>query len=152
MATTQKAIELSAYLAEALALRLSALAQSTSFDTDGNPLISVGSGTAGQKNLIVKVMPTPWPNAKDSLGNSAIQYTPHTVRLATEASAAAGVGTIFSTQDVLHFIGEILGKGCRVEWYQSANGVAPTATTINDSTKLQASFELSLQYPLIQSQ
>lgn len=159
MATTAKAIEIAQQLLDRLKLRFSGAGGTTSltvsalaFDTDANPYFTIGSGSAGAQNAVIKVIPYTWPLAKDVLGNSAIQYTPHIVQLATELSASAGPGTILSVQSAMSIVGQILGTGCHWDWYQSANGTAPTVSTFATASNLKGSFELSLEYPLIQLQ
>lgn len=155
MSTTQKARSLSEYIAEELKLRFAGSTLLTggfsqTDDTDGNPLILMGSGSPGAKNAVIKVMPTAWPLAKDSLGNAAIQYTPHTILLATEKNAEAGDADnddIFTAQDLLHLLGTLMYKGCKVEWYQEDDGTQPTASTFT-ANKLSGSWEHSLKYPL----
>lgn len=155
--STQKALDLAYLIQEELALRLGAAGAnitggvaSVTFDTDGCPLIQVGTSGAGNKGGLIKVIATPWPNAKDILGNSAIQYGPQTIMLATETGGVAGTD-VNDPAVLLPMLSVCTLKGCRFEWYKSANGVAPVVGTLV-AGNLKAAFESTLQYPLISSQ
>lgn len=138
----QKALELAHEIADKLKLRVGALqgvaglAVAEGFDTDGLPTISVGTGTAGQKNVFIKVNLQSWPLAKDILGNAANIYVPLVTQVVTEAPpSGAGAGVIVDLPTLMACVGEVMLKGTRVEWYQSANGVAPTAAAITGAPK-----------------
>lgn len=154
MATTKKALAMADELASELKQRQSALAITQSFDTDSNPLIKVGAGTAGAKGGLIKIMPIAVPYAKDILGLAAEVYTPHVVQIGVEANNAAGAAADVNTWvELMLLIGPVVLRGARVEIYQSANGTAPTAAnTVDDSTKLVASFDPSAQYPMVSAQ
>lgn len=142
MANSFKALEIARQLQSKLFQRLGSSVHDMSFDTDGNPLILIddGSPAAGEKNWVIKVRPIDWPLAKDVLGNSALMFTPHVVQFVTEANPTGGAGAdVLAPADMLPVMGEILLVGAQVEWYQSANGVAPTAAAII-SGNLKASF------------
>jgi len=149
MATSFKAQSIAHELADRLKARGIVLVES--FDTDSNPLITIGDGVAGHQNALVKVLPLNWPLAKDVLGNTAFQYTPHVVQLGTETDAggSSSVLTIANLMPILQQSGDM---GCRVEWYESANGVAPTAAILGDATKLKASYDPDLYHPVINGQ
>jgi hypothetical protein len=145
--TPQKALELAHEIADKLKIRVGALqgvaglAVTEGFDTDGLPTISVGPGTAGSKNVFIKVNLQAWPLAKDILGNSANIYTPLTVQFVTEAPpAGSGAGVIVDLPTLLACLGDCVMKGSRTEWYQSANGVAPVAASIT-AGNLKAAFQ-----------
>jgi hypothetical protein len=154
MSTSYKSVAISKELADRLRSRgLSTLGVVESFDTDQNPLITIGSGVAGTANFLIKVMPTNWPLAKDILGLAALQYTPTTIAIATEADPAAGAGADPTTRaQLLPVLGQCMEMGTHVDWYESANGTAPSAATIADPTKLKASFDQDNYRPLISSQ
>lgn len=146
MSTSAKALSLANDLADELKKRTT-LTVAQSFDTDGSPLIQVGTGSIGAAGGLLKVRPQDWPLAKDVLGLSANIYTPHVIQLVTEANASAGAGADINTPaQLMVLMAPALLRGCRFEWYNSANGNAPDATDIT-SGNLKASFE-SLYHPL----
>lgn len=150
-----KAVEIAHELASKINFRLNgALAVVESFDTDGCPVIMVGAGTAGQKNFALKLRNVDWPLAKDSLGLSAGAYGPEVVMIATEANYAGttdNVADILDLQSLLSVLGEVIKTSCLVEWYQSANGTAPTVSTFT-SGNLKASFWPSLKWSITSAQ
>lgn len=152
--TTQKALDLASMIQEELLQRLAVLSPAVivgavSFDTDSNPLIQIGTGAAGQKGGVIKVLPTAWPTAKDILGNAAIQYGPHTIQICTETNTAAG-SDINDPSVLMPMLIVCALKGARFEWYKTANTVAPIAGSLI-AANLKQSFE-SMQYPLISMQ
>lgn len=149
MATSFKAQAIAHKLADLYKAR--GYTPTESFDTDNNPLISIGPGTAGNKNAIVKVLPTSWPLANDILGNAALQYTPHTIQIVTEAdSAGTGIATATAWQFLFDIMGQATLMGCHVDTYQSANGVAPSTAAITGAPK--SSFDPDLFHALISQQ
>lgn len=153
MSTTQKALSLSEALYEEYRFRLSALTITKSFDSDGSPYISIGSGTPGEANAIVKTAPLPWTTAKDIFGNSANQYTPHVIQIVTEtnyASTSDNIADALTTAQLLAVLAPALMKGCKLEWYQSSYGDSPDLDDIT-AAKLKATYETSLQHPLTTS-
>lgn len=127
---TQKAVDIAADLVSNWKLRLSALALTQTIDTDGCPVIQLGAGTAGSNSALIKVLPFT-TFLSDALGNPQPVYGPHTIQIATEADPAGGAGADPVTANtILQVFGEALRKGARVQWYQSANGTAPTVSTL----------------------
>ncbi len=167
MATTKKAQALAATIADELLTRIPGLASPpTGFtaaslvqgsDTDGNPYILIGDGTAGHGNVIIKVMPQPWPLALDALGNSAIQYTPHQVEVGWEAVSGAGADPLTTAGKLLVF-GCVALRGTKVLTFESATGTAPWALVSGSySGQLIAANQVSTfspdpQYPLVSDQ
>lgn len=153
MGTTYKAQALANQLADWLKARgLSSLGLTQSFDTDLNPLISIGSGSIGSANFIIKVAPIAWPLAEDIFGNAAIQYAPHVIQMVTEANPVGGAGAdILTPQQLMNVLNQCQLMGCQMEWYESANGVAPTAAAII-AGNLKATFNPDVYYPLISNQ
>lgn len=152
MATSAKAIALARSIASSLGLRQSALAVVLSFDTDESPLVKLGTGSIGAAGGLIKVKPQDWSLAKDVLGLTAAIYSPHVVQLVTEADPAGGAGANINTPaQLLLLLGEALARGCRVEWYQSANGNAPDAADIT-SGNLKASWDPSFEHGMIANQ
>ena len=129
--TSYKSNELAAELASELKLRLATLTQVTGFDSNGNPTIAIGDGVAGHANVFILIKPIDWALAKDIFGNSANQYTPHTIQIATEANPAGGAGADCLTRSQLaNFLVPITKKGTRFEWFERANGAAPLVTDL----------------------
>lgn len=155
MAASKKAQALADEMISELAQRQSALAVTKSYDTDGSPLIRVGTGVIGAKGGLIKVTNIDWPLAKDVLGLTAEIFTPSVIKLNVEANYAGATDNVADINDwatQLLLMGICLARGARVEVYQSANGTAPNATDINDITKRVAVYEPSAQYPMISSQ
>ena len=155
MASTYKAQAIARKLHDSLQLRLQTatyFVNDISFDTDGSPFFTINDGTPAshEKNWILKVAPVSWPLAKDILGNSAIQYTPHAVQIAWEAGAASNFGD-FAAMDVMKVLGESTLQGCRVELYMRTAGTAVAITDIT-AGNLQGTFEPNQFYPLVDSQ
>lgn len=156
--TPQKALDTAHVLASLLKVRYSTKVVTESFDTDGNPIVTVDDGTpaAGEMNIIIKVMPTDWPLGRDVLGNVANVYTPHKILFGTEANGASAGPTLVqpvSPANLLPALGEVVLRGMKVEWYQTASGTAPTlANTIFASANLVASFYPELYNPLTNQQ
>lgn len=88
MATSQKAVELSRHLASRLKVRLPSASVAESQDSDGHPLITLGTGTAGGFNALIRVRPQAGIGT-DHLGNSALAYTPSVVQFVTEGQPDA---------------------------------------------------------------
>jgi hypothetical protein len=152
LTTTKKAQALAGDLASDLALRFgTSLAVTQLNDTDGNPLVRVGSGTAGQPGALIKVMPVSWPLATDVLGLPQQVYTPHVIIVSWEApTAQAGADADpNSLQTKLTLLGDCALKGTRLELWTTAAGTAPAPGALGT---LQASFEPSVQYPMISNQ
>lgn len=151
MSTTYKAIAIAHELADRLKFRSAALAALTfveSFDTDQNPLIAIGTqASTDSEAYLIKVMPTPWPLAQDILGNSALQYTPHQIKILKEASA-----TGVTSADLLQIYAQVADMGCEVKLYESSHGGGVVLADINDETKLVTDAHPDLYHPLISGQ
>lgn len=152
MATTKKALAMADEIVSELKQRQTALTVTLSFDSDQNPLVKLGTGTAGQKNALIKVMPIDWPLAKDVLGLAEVVFTPHKVLVAFEANNAAGAGAdVNDWATLLVALGVALSRGARLEVYESANGDSPDADDLI-AGNLKASFEPSMQYGMLSGQ
>lgn len=117
-------------------------------DALGNPYVifsAAASQAAGAKNVLIRVQPLSWTNAKDILGNTAIQYTGHVIQIETEANST-GVGSggtggtgpaaleadVLAPADLLPVLIECGRTGCWVDWYTTPYGTAPT--TVDGTT------------------
>lgn len=140
--TTKKAFDFGRVLFDKLSLRYGYLATPLtvvqSFDTTGNPVLSIGTVSAGNQCLVIRVLPVASIGV-DSLGLAQNSYTPHIVQICTELSATSGID-ILTEANKLPALGECLRLGMRTELYQSANGVAP-ATAQMTSGNLVAFFD-----------
>ena len=132
---THKAVAISRFLADDLAKRFSDLQVDESFDSVGNPVITISDGTpaAGERVIILRTVGDENAEAKDILGNEAIHYTPHTVQLMTEENAGAGDTDIddpLTSQDILNVIADVARRTPKIEWYQTATTVVPSVAAI----------------------
>jgi hypothetical protein len=157
MATTKKALALAVKLADELRLRApmlaGALAITEGFDvTTGNPTIVVGAGGIGDAGGFIMISPVAFPNSYNVIGQVASVYTPHVVQIVTEANPAGGAGADINTPAQLLglLLAPALKLGCKVEWYNAANGSAADAADITEA-KLVASYD-DLQFPLLGGQ
>ena len=139
-------------IADALSKRLSAAAIGTavtvvqSADTDGNPLITVGTLGSTNACALIKIMDVAQPLAKDVFGNAAQTFTPIKMMLASEAAPLGGL----EPKHTLALLGEPAKRGIFLEWYQSASGAAPAVGTFI-AANLVATFD-NIYYPLQLSQ
>lgn len=151
MSTSYKAQAIAHELADRLAKRSAALAALVlveSFDTDQNPLIAIGTqASSDAEAFLIKVMPVSWPLAQDILGNSALQFTPHVIKVLKEASS-----TGVTSADILQVLAQVADMGCEVKLYESSHGGGVVAADISDETKLVGDRWPDLYRPLISSQ
>jgi hypothetical protein len=146
MATTHKASAIARELFDRLSKRLT-LAITEGVGTDGDPIITIGTGASASASALIRIVPKDWPLAKDSLGNAATIFGPHKVQLATEANPSAGAGADnLSRQQLTNILGECLSCGCQTEWYEEAFGTGPDETTI-DAANLKATYA-DIYHPL----
>lgn len=151
MATTEKARMIALRLADELKLRVfPALAFAETTGTAGDPVINIGTGADRSASATIRVVPFPAPLAKDILGLTSPQVALHVVQLATEANFAGTTDNIadnLTRQQLMNILGPCVGTGCKVEWYEEADGTGPSETTI-DPTKLKAEFTPNPYFPL----
>ena len=160
MATSYKAIEMAAEMADKIKARNAGttdnLAVTSTFDSNGNPVIQIGTGVAGSAGCVIRIEPISWPLAKDILGLSSQVYTPHVAQLITEAAAANDLG-LTSWADLGPILTELFGLGTRVEVYVAANGtgmstVAAAPDTYAIAANLRASIEHDVYKMMLSSQ
>lgn len=157
MATTQKAMELSAELADELRKRVSASFVSIveTVDANQNPVITLSDGTpaAGEKTIVIRTIPMPWIFNVDSLGLTAGRFTPHIMQYCFEANPAAGAGADIITQvEMLPVLACITSRGTQVDGYLSTNGVVPTTAIIDAASVPTASYVPSLYWGFLAQQ
>jgi hypothetical protein len=126
MATTTKALAMARELMDVWAKQvISTLPiQSLSYDTDGNPVITMTADTSPattEKNVVVRIKPIAW-TAVDIIGHSSQMFGPHVIQVCTETPAA---GYIVGPVELMPILGEIAKRGTLVEWYQSDAGTIP---------------------------
>ena len=158
---SQKATDLALLIQEELAMRLGAAGVNMTgscgavqFDTDGYPWMQFGVATTANAGGVIKVEQRSWTNAKDILGNTANQYGPLVIKMVEEKDNASGNGvdgTFNSLAVRLAILGVLINKGCQLMQYQTANTVVPAVSGGVNGT-LKATFETTLQYPMISSQ
>lgn len=163
MATTFKALCIANELADRMKVRpaLNTLGVGQATDTDLNPIITIGVvdltatpvAATTVAAALVKVEPLAWPLAQDILGNTALQYTPHVIRILKEAGpAGTPTGGGLSSSAVLELLAQCAGMGCRVEIYETTSGSGVVLADIDAATKLVDAYDPSAYYPVISSQ
>ena len=116
-------------LSSDLKLRLPALAVVETYDSSGNPVLSLGTGIAAGANICIKVAPQSWPTAKDVLGLTATVYSPTVVSICTETNPVAAPDYVSRAQLLAAL--EVCGQqSCRVDWYESPNLTPPSSATM----------------------
>lgn len=125
-----------------------ATVSSLSFDTDGEPYLLIGAGTAGSQSAIVKVK-TYAPLGVNVIGLAATAFAPLVTQIVLETSTIANVPLLIQS-NVLALLGELGHRGARQELYMTANTVAVTVGAII-AGNLKATFDPDLQYKLMDS-
>ncbi len=140
-------------LADELKKRLSSLALVEGQDTNGDATITIGTGTAGQKNVFIRVKAIDWPLATNVIGLAQPVYTPTVIQFVTEKNyegTTDNVLDILGPAELLPLIGTIVAKGTNVEWYRTNNGTAPTVSGITGAAA--ATWKESLYWGMKASQ
>ena len=163
MSTTFKAQAIAHELADRLKVRpaINALGVAEATDADLNPIITIGvidltadpAGVTTVACAILKVEPQSWPLAQDILGNAAIQFTPHVIKILKEAGpAGTPTGGGLSSSAVLELLAQCTQMGCRVEIYETESGGGVELADIDDATHLVDAYDPDAYHPLISSQ
>jgi hypothetical protein len=132
MATTQKSLNMAADMAAKLTVKSAPMLVTQSSDSDGNPVLTVSADAtpvAGEAVIVIRIKPETHSEAKDLFGNAAINYGPHVIQLCTEANFAGAtdnVADILTLAQLAPVMDEVFGRGCTVEWYQTANATVPS--------------------------
>lgn len=137
---TEKSISWRDELAAEIKIRLSALAQTKAFSSDGSPNLLIGTGSTDSDSAFVKISAVA-TIAKDVLGLAQNVYTPHVCQVVFETSST---GATDATRYTLW--ATLALKGIRVELYEVAHGTGPSEAAIL-STNLKTAFEPHAQYP-----
>lgn len=117
---SSKAIELALSLSSSLARRGYTVVNG--FDTNGNPTIALGAGTAGSQSAFIRCLAVA-SLGTDSVGNTQRSFGPHSLQLVLETSTIAAT-PLLTGANMLPIMGEVLSRGTRVELYMSANANA----------------------------
>jgi hypothetical protein len=146
MSNTYKSQALIAELRDALAKRFATVSP-VQFDTDGNPFILVGAGTAGSQSALVKLRGETVAGAVDGLGLTQRSYSPHIAQVVLETSTIANVA-LMTEANKLVLLGEVTKFGTRVDLYMSANTNAVGVEDIVPAN-LRATWEQHLKWRLM---
>lgn len=117
-----KQVELALSLSQSLKRRGYTVVEG--FDTSTSPgapwpTLALGAGTAGSQSAFIRVKPID-SIGTDSVGLTQRSFGPHVIQLVLETSTIANVALMTEANE-LAILGEILGRGTRVELYMSAN-------------------------------
>ena len=138
-----KALSFAAELQNDLSRRFSTVS-AVSFDTDGLPLIRVGTAGAGNQTALIKVADIA-PLGTNIIGQAAANYGgPLVVQVVLETSATANLALMTEANE-LALLGAVIHRGARVELYMSANGNATGPEDIV-SGNLKGTFDPELKY------
>ena len=163
MATTFKAGAIANELADRMKTRpaLNTLVVGQATAADLNPIITIGTldltatpvAATTVAAALVKVIPQSWPLAQDILGNTAIQYTPHTIQILKEAGpAGTPTGGGLTSSAVLELLAQCAAMGCTVEIYETASGSGVLLADLGAAAKLVDTYSPDQYYPVISSQ
>lgn len=137
--TTARAIQISRELTDRLKKTLASsmpVVTESQNATDASPVVTFSADAtpaAGEKIVVIKVIPTGAPAAYDVFNNAGNKYGPHIIQICTEKNYAAtndNIADILTAGDMLSVIAEAATMGCNIEWYQTNNGTAPTEAGI----------------------
>ncbi len=155
MATSKKALELAAELADELRKRCDYDSIVESSDSSGNPLITLGDGTFNSEDdyVLIRVMPREWALAKDVLGSNQTVYTPSVIQVVVEGNTnTVGLAPWVAIQNAWAIVATCAKRGTLLEYWQSAHTAEPTTTTLATASNRKASVEAELYWPLLSSQ
>lgn len=145
MAATYKSSVIARQLAENLALR-TGLDATVGKDTDNNPTIALGAGTAGSQSAFIRVKQDYDPALEENgIGQTQRRYTPHVIQIVLETSTIAAVA-LMTEANKAKVMKELMAFGTKVELYMSAN-TDPVAVGEITSANLVATID-DLWHPL----
>ena len=144
---TQWALETAAELAQELAMRLPLISGgiSTTFDTDGCPVLQVGTSGAGNDGGIIKVCPVT-SLGSDILGTDQRVYSPHEIQIGLEKDVTGTSLGLVLLATAVAMLGASMARGTTVKVFAEDNGTAPVVGTLV-AAKLKATFSPNLQFP-----
>jgi hypothetical protein len=125
------------------------LAVVKTFDTDGLPVLSVGTIGAGSNGCLIKLLEEK-SIQKNSIGQSQEVFTPHRLAMVVEDVSGAGAKPMTDASKFL-VTGELCMQGMAVDIYVRANGSAPVVADIV-AGNLKASFAPDIYFPLTNQQ
>ncbi len=151
-----KQVKLADELVDELRKRVSDYVFTTGFDANGWPTISLtadATPATTEDNVFIRIRPRDWNLQKDVLGLDQTVFVPSVIQLAVEAPASGvGLARFTSIAHALSLLTTCSKRGTRFEYWEETNGTVPTITTFNTGSKLKASIEPELYWPLIESQ
>lgn len=113
-------------------------------DTNQNPTILVGPGTAGSQSAFIRIQVL-GSVGLDGFAQVQQSYGPHQAQVVLETSTIAGVSLVTEANKLL-IQGTILAFGCHYELYLTANTVAVSVAGITGNP---VAIIDSTQYPLM---
>lgn len=125
------------------------LAVVKSYDTDGQPLLSVGTIGAGSDGCLIKLQ-AEVSIQKNSIGQTQEVFGPHRIAVIFEDVSGAGAKPMTDAHKFL-VTGELCFQGMAVDVYVRANGGAPVVGDIT-AGNLKASFSPDIYFPLTNQQ
>ena len=103
------------------ALQVQGFTCSTSFDSDGLPLVRVGSNpAAGQQTALIKIAEIAVLGT-DAVGLTPKVYANHVAQLVLETSSVANLSLVTEANELL-ILCTLAQRGLKTELYMSANG------------------------------
>lgn len=145
--SASKAHSFAAELKDALTHR--GFVMTSSYDTDGSPLLRVGTAGAGNQTALIKIKEIA-PLGTNVIGQAAVGYCPLVAQLVLETSTIANVALLVESSK-LALVGELGHRGAQVELYMSANTNATGPEDIV-SGNLKATFDPEPKYKTMMSQ
>jgi hypothetical protein len=96
-----------------------------SFDTDNEPLLTIGGSTAGQENALIKLKTLAPLGGSPSIGFSGLDaasaYCPVVAQLVLESSSVAGSQEL-NAIDMLKIVASLAKRGMDIELYLTSDG------------------------------
>jgi len=151
-----KQVKLADELVDELRKRVSTYIITTGFDANGWPTISLtndATPATTEDNVYIRVRPRDWNLQKDVLGLDQTVFVPSVIQLAVEApSSGVGLGRFVGKARLLALLLTCGKRGTRFEYWEETNGSIPAVTTFDTGSKMIASQEPDLDWPLLSSQ
>jgi hypothetical protein len=151
-----KQVKLADELVDELRKRVSSYANiATGFDSNGWPTIALNDGAPAttEDSVFIRVRPRDWNLQKDVLGLDQTVFVPSVIQIAVEGpSSGVGLGRYISVAHLWAIILTCGKRGTRIEYWSETNTTAPSVTTFDTASKMLASQEPDLDWPLLSSQ
>jgi hypothetical protein len=149
MPATQKQVVLLDAIAEELSRRLPAItSQTKGQDSQQNPQLVLGAGTAGAAGCYIRIIQQPW-TAKNVLGLTNDVYTPHVVQVVFEANPTPGAGADINSLATLSTVIAVCArKNTALEIFQETTGAAPGEADCV-AGKLQVRLDATIEHGIL---